>query len=158
MPYIDRLPPPASKLLESMDQQHQQPRAIFICQETALAPEGGRPELPPKRGAVCSGADHFKTLPPPKSFRSGLHYPAATSGTAASGSITTKTLPRKMASTFQNGPITHLNNPLYVSQNSVAVMTSPTFSSQMGRTSFTTNSSLSDSESTVSASQVLIQA
>ena len=142
-----------------MDQQHQQPRAIFICQETALAPEGvRRPELPPKRGAVCSGADHFKTLPPPKSFRSGLHYPA-TSG-MASGSITTKTLPRKMASTFQNGgggaTITHLNNPLYVSQNSVAVMTSPTFSSQMGRTSFTTNSSLSDSESTVSASQVLI--
>ena len=79
-----------------------------------------------------------------------------------------KTLPRKLnnmssnggggsASTFENGgsgKLTHLNNPLYVSQNSVAVMTSPTFSSQMGRTSFTTNSSLSDTDSSVSASQV----
>ena len=77
-----------------------------------------------------------------------------------------KTLPRKLnntssnggsSSTFKNGgsgKLTHLNNPLYVSQNSVAVMTSPTFSSQMGRTSFTTNSSLSDTDSSVSASQV----
>ena len=121
-------------------QQH----PVFMCQCPLNQDQRPPPELPPKRGQQ---QDQFKTLPPPKSFRNCNNH--------SSSAAAHKTLPRKLnQESYINGNLTK-SNPLYVTQASVAVMTSPTLSSQMGRTSFTTASpsTASSSSSSLSASQ-----